>query len=253
MNLRFFFLSFRSLSPIGTSVPFKDLPANTPVFKLTPPPDSTKTSTNAPSHNSTRLGPSWLMEKPSSPPSFSSTFSTFSPSQPASSLSSAVKDSQTTVVPKPRAPRTTSESTFNTTASVTTTPTPAPRTSATAAKTVQSKLKFFESDNTANNDKTTVTNTNINKGSIVPGKVQQAAVGQAVSVVVNIGGTGKKEKDMRLNTSEEKSKATAAAGELSKENNKMKAAAFISKKLAEENNDNSKKTSVTIELKRADA
>lgn len=79
-------------------------------------------------------------------------------------------------------------------------------------------------------------------------------MGQAVSVVVNIGGTGKKEKDMRLNTSEEKNKATAAAGELSKvcENSKMKAAAFISKKLAEENNDNSKKTSVTIELKRTD-
>lgn len=194
------------------------------------------------------------MEKPSSPPSFSSTFSTLSPSQPASSLSSAVKDSQITVVPKPRAPRTTSESTFNATASVTTAPTPAPRTSATAAKTLQSKLKFFESDNTANNDKTTIANTNINKGSIVSGKVQQGAVGQAVSVVVNVGGTGKKEKDMRLNTSEEKNKAAAAAGESSKvcENSKTKAAAFISKKLAEENNNNSKKTSVTIELKRTD-
>lgn len=79
-------------------------------------------------------------------------------------------------------------------------------------------------------------------------------MGQAVSVVVNIGGTGKKEKDMRSNTSEKKNKATAAAGESLKvcENSKMKAAAFISKKLAEENNNDSKKTSVTIELKRTD-
>lgn len=80
-------------------------------------------------------------------------------------------------------------------------------------------------------------------------------MGQAVSVVVNIGGTDKKEKDMKLNTSEEKNKVTAAAGESSKvyENSKMKAAAFISKKLAEEKNDsNSKKTSVTIELKTTD-
>lgn len=234
------FLSFRSLSPTSKTAPL----------------------TNPPSHNPSRLGPTWLTEKPSTPTSFSSTSSTSSPSpsRPASTLPSAAKDSQTSLVSKPTASQTTCESTFTTTTSITTRPTPAPRTSTTAAKTVQSKLKYFQSDNNANNandnnEKTTTTNTDINNGPNVTGKVQQATVGQAVTVVVNVGGTGKKEVNVSLNTNEEKNKAAVVGGDSGKvcDSSKTKAAAFISTKLAEENiNNNSKPSWVTVALKKTD-
>lgn len=87
------------------------------------------------------------------------------------------------------------------------------------------------------------------------GKVQQATAGQAVTVVVNVGGTGKKEVNVSLNTSEEKNEAAGVGGDSGKvcDSSKTKAAAFISRKLAEENsNDNSKPLWVTVALKKTD-
>ncbi|KAM9363929.1 protein-methionine sulfoxide oxidase mical2b [Symphorus nematophorus] len=271
----------KSLLPTNTAAPLRDLHTNTPVSKFTPLPNSTKTSTNTPSHTPSRLGPTWLTEKPSTSPSFSSTFSTSSPSRPASSISSsssAAKESPTFSVSKPTAPRTTPESTFTkttrtasestfttttrttpestftttTTTTITTRPTPAPRASTTAAKTLQSKLKFFQSDDTTtttatkNEEKKTSTiNIDVNKGQDVMSKT---TTGQAVTVVVNVG--GKKDTNVSLNTGGGKAAAAGGSGESSKA--KASAAAFISKKLTEENNNNSKPVWTNVALKKTD-
>ncbi|XP_030278243.1 MICAL-like protein 2 isoform X2 [Sparus aurata] len=236
----------KSLSPTNTSAPFRDLPTNTPALKFTPPPDATKTNTSTSTSTPSRLGPAWLTAKPSTTPSFSSTFST--PSRPASSLSSAAKDTPTSLASKPTPSRFATESTFTTTTtSVTPRPTPAPRSSTTAAKTQQSKLNFFQSDNTANNEdkKTTTAYIGVNKGTNVGNKVQQATAGQAVTVLVNVG--GRKEASVSLNTGGDPGKV----GDGGK--SKASAAAFISKKLTEENNNNSSKPSWTnVALKKTD-
>ncbi|KAF1394721.1 hypothetical protein PFLUV_G00004090 [Perca fluviatilis] len=133
------------LSPTNPTAPLSGLPTNTPVSRFTPLADSPKANTTPPNHAPSRLRPSWPTDKPSTPPSFCTTFSSPSPSRPASSLSSTAKESQTCVVSKPTASRTTCESTFTTTTtSINTGPTAAPRTSTTAAKTLQSKLNFFD-------------------------------------------------------------------------------------------------------------
>ncbi len=124
------------------------------------------------------------------------------------------------------------------------------------AKTQQSKLKFFQSDNAANDDekKTTTTNIDMNKGSKVTSKGLDVTAGQAVTVVVNVGGTGRKEASVSLNTG---AKAAGVGGDSGKvcETSKTKAsaAAFISKKLAEESNSNNSKPSwTTVSLKKTD-
>ena len=225
--LTFCFLSVRSLAAAGKPAAPRDLPTNTPVSKVTFPPESAKTTTNTPSHTPARPGPAWLREKPST----------------AASFSSAAKDSRTTPVSKPTASNTTSETTFTTTISSNTRPTPAPRTSTTAAKTLQSKLLFHHKDNAASEDekKAATSNRDNSKGQNVSGTVQQA----------NDGGFGKKEANVSLNTGEKKTKA-AVGGESGK-TSKSQALAFISKKLSEENNSkNSKTTLVTVGLKKSD-
>uniref|UniRef100_A0A3Q3WCN2 Uncharacterized protein n=1 Tax=Mola mola TaxID=94237 RepID=A0A3Q3WCN2_MOLML len=242
----------KSLSSASKPAAPRDLPTNTPVSKVTFPPESTKTNTNTPSHTPARLGPAWLREKPSTPPSLSSTFSTPAPSRPAASLSSAAKDSWTTPVSKPTASHTTSESTFTTTISVNTRPTPAPCTSTTAAKSLQSKFMFHHLDNAASEDekKAKTSNSDTSKRRNVSGTVQQAKADHAVTIVVNAGGAGKKEADVSLNRGEKKTKAAAVGGESGK-TSKSQAAAFISKKLSEENNiKNSKTTWTTVALKK---
>ncbi|XP_040892783.1 protein-methionine sulfoxide oxidase mical2b isoform X2 [Toxotes jaculatrix] len=249
------------LSPTNTTAPLRDLPTNTPVSKYVPP-NSTKTNTTTPTHTPSRMGPAWLVEKPSTPSSFSTTFSPSSPSRPASSVFSTAKESQTASVFKPTASKTTSESTFVTTTSVNTRPTAAPRLSTTAAKTMQSKLKFFQSDsNTKNEEKnTTAINMDVNKGPYVSGKVQEATAGQTVTVVVNVGGAGKKETNVNLDKYGDATKNTGVGGKVSlkpedSESNKSKAsaAAFISKKLTEENNNNNSKPSwLTVATKKTD-
>lgn len=244
------------LAPTNTVAPLRDLPTNTPVSKFSLL-DSTKTSTSSPSHTSSRLTPTWLTEKSSTPPSFASTFSPSTPSRPASSLSPAAKESPVSAVSKPAAPGTTCESTVSTTSSVITRPVAAPRTSTSAAKTQQSKLKFFQSDNAANKEEkmTTTINVEVNKRSNETGKVQQDSAGQAKTVVVNVGGFGKKEVNVSLNTGGEKAKAAGADSGKVCESGKTKAsaAAFISKKLTEENNNNSNKPSwMNVALKKTE-
>lgn len=81
-------------------------------------------------------------------------------------------------------------------------------------------------------------------------KVQEATAGQAVTVVVNVGGLGQKEANKSLNTGGEKAKAAGVGGDSKA---KATAAAFISKKLAEENNNNNSKPSWTnVVLKKTD-
>ncbi|XP_023262776.1 MICAL-like protein 2 [Seriola lalandi dorsalis] len=244
------------LSPTNTLVPFRDLPTNTPVSKFTPLPDSTKTSTATPTQPSYRPGPKWLTDKHSTPPSFSTVYSPSSYSRPASSVSSTAKESQPASVFKPAASRTTSESTFTTTTSVINTrPVAAPRSSVTAAKTQQSKLKFFQSDINTNNEekKTASLSVDVNKGPYVSGKVQEATAGQAVTVVVNVGGAGRKDTNVNLGKGEGgKVSLKPQDGESNKA--KASAAAFISKTLAEENNNNSssKPSWATAEAKKTD-
>ncbi|XP_059197344.1 protein-methionine sulfoxide oxidase mical2b [Centropristis striata] len=236
--------------PSNPTTAYRALPTNTPVSKFTPLPDTTKTNTTTPAPTPSKPGPAWLTEKNSTPPSFSTTFSTPSAARPASNLSSAAKE--TPVVSKPTASRTPGESTFTTTTtSISTRPTPAPRASTTAAKTLQNKLKFFQSDNTAKEEekKTTTTKIDINKGSNVTSKEQEVKPGQAVTVVVNVGGFGRKEANVSLESGGEKAKAAAGADSKAK----ASAAAFISKKLAEENNNNNSKPSWTnVALKKTD-
>ncbi|XP_061576268.1 protein-methionine sulfoxide oxidase mical2b isoform X2 [Cololabis saira] len=88
------------LASTNTSGPFRDLPPNTHVSKLTPPPHGVKTSTTTPAPTQPRLGPSWMAEKPSPTSSVSSKFSTSPSSRPTSSIISAAKESPTAVVSK---------------------------------------------------------------------------------------------------------------------------------------------------------
>ncbi|XP_026215845.1 protein-methionine sulfoxide oxidase mical2b [Anabas testudineus] len=226
-------------SPTNTATPLRPLLTNTPVSKFTPPPDSAKTNTTTPTQAPSRLGPTSLTEKPNPPSSFSSTFSTTSPSRATTGFSLPAGQSQTAFVSKPTASQTTCVTTFTTTTPITTRPIAAPRTSTTAEKTQQAKLKFLQSDNTTNNEekKTSTINVVINKE---PKAASKAHDVKAQTVVVNIGGAGKKE----TNTSGgEKTKTAGVGGKVSSkqednDSNKAKAsaAAFISKKLFEENN-----------------
>ncbi|XP_056890755.1 protein-methionine sulfoxide oxidase mical2b isoform X1 [Takifugu flavidus] len=238
----------KSLAPITNCPPLRDLPTNTSVSKPTPPRDPSKTSIDI----SSRLGPTWQKDKASTPPSFSSTLSTPSPppSRPVSALSSAAKDSRTALTSKPVTSQAPSGPTFTTTASAAaaaTRPTPAPRTSTTVAKTLQSKIQFFQSDDSVNNEKK-ATNTDTKKAGSGTGAVQHVTAGEAVTITVNIG-----KKDLSLNSAEDKSKASgvgSGSGNGS-ESSKAKAAAFISRKLAEENNNN-KPPRTNVALKKTD-
>lgn len=83
-------------------------------------------------------------------------------------------------------------------------------------------------------------------------KVQEAAVGQPLTVVVNVGGLGRKEAGVGPSPGGDGAKA-AGGGGLQK--SKSSAAAFISKKLSEENNNNNaaKPPWATVALKKPDA
>nr|XP_020443049.1 MICAL-like protein 2 isoform X2 [Monopterus albus] len=209
------------LSPINTVTPLRDLPTNTPVSKFSPLPDVAKTNTTTTTPTPSRL---WSTEKPSMPSSSSSTTSTSSPSWPTTGLSSTPKESPMAFVSKPSASRITSESVTITTTSVITRPSAAPhtpvtaaprtsitvtpRTSATAAKTLQSKLKFFQSDTTTNNEekKTTTVNMDVNKRPNAVGKVQEAPGGQTMTV--NVSAAGRRE----ASVTGDKERAKAAGG-----------------------------------------
>ncbi|KAK5865522.1 hypothetical protein PBY51_019788 [Eleginops maclovinus] len=245
--------SYRAHTTPSTPPSYRAHPTpSTPPTPPTPPTYRTHTTKPTPLTNAaSRLGPSWLAEKPSPSPSFSTTFSSSSPSRPASSLSSAAKQTPTAVVSKPTATRTTN-STTTTTTSNDTRPVAAPRKSTTAAKTLQSKLNFFKSDNPAKEEekKTITTSIVINKGPDPSDTVKKNPAEQAVTVVVNVGDLDKKQANVSWGTGEEKSKAAGGEGDAK---TKASAAAIISKKLAEENNNNNSKPAWTsVSLKKTD-
>ncbi|CAK6972993.1 protein-methionine sulfoxide oxidase mical2b [Scomber scombrus] len=240
----------KSLS--STSAPLQDLSRNTAFTKYTPHSNFTKPNTTTPTTTPSRL------EKPSTTPSFSTTFSpsssssSSSSSRPASSLFSPAKEIQTSAsVSKPAA----SQTTVTTTTSVVTRPVAAPRTSTTAVKTQQSKLKFWQTDHTTKNEdsKTATKNADVNRGLNVTGKTQEATGGQSVTVVINV--PGRKEMNVTLDKGErwkaggEKVYVKQDDDESSKK--KASAAAFISKKVTEENN-NSKPSWVNVALKKTE-
>ncbi|XP_028305355.1 MICAL-like protein 2 isoform X2 [Gouania willdenowi] len=178
------------------------------------------------------------------------TFSTSSSTPLISGLSSAVKESPSSLVSKPTP--------LTDTTTVSTTPVAAPR-SKTAEKTVQSKLKFFQSDN-SQEKKTSTVNIDLFKSSNVNKNIQGASVGQAVSVFVNIGDIEKTEVNDSWNKTQDQSVAPGRSekSSLKQEDDETKkakssAAAFISKKLAEERNSNKSKTTGTpASLKKTD-
>ncbi|XP_041839308.1 protein-methionine sulfoxide oxidase mical2b isoform X2 [Melanotaenia boesemani] len=224
------------------SSPLHNLPTNTFVSKYTPQPDSSKANTVTSAHTPSRLGPTWPTERPSTTPKISSTFSTSPSSWSASGPAS--KESPAAIVSKPTSPRDTA---FTTTSSISSTPIAAPRASAAAAKTRESKLKFLQSDNNTNHEerKTSTISVDLNKGQSMGGKTQEAKTSPAVTVVVNV-----KDPDKGKVTTK-----TTGVGSMARtkheghESNKAAAAAFISKKLTEENNNNSKPSWMTTALK----
>ncbi|XP_062244028.1 MICAL-like protein 2 [Platichthys flesus] len=226
----------KSLSSANTLNALRDLPTNNPVSKFAPLPDTTKTSITTPPQASSRLGPTWLTEKPSPPSTLPTTVSPSPPYRPHLGVSSSAKETPTPPVSKPAAPRTTGESTVTQTTSISPRPVAAPRTSTTAAKTVKSRFKFFQSNSNNDNEekKTTTIDMDIDKPVNVSGKVQEAAAGQAVTVVLNIGGggggAGKKEITPNLDKGGDRAKAAGGVGKVSSkqedgESNKTKAAA----------------------------
>lgn len=220
------------LSSANTSTPLQDLTPNSYVSKFTPLKDSSKHSTPAPTYTSSSLSPSRVSEKPTTPKSTSASPAPWAASSNSSARPTASRDTTTTVIP-----------------SINTRPAETSRPSATAAKTLQSKLKFFQEDNTAKVEekKTSTFNVDINKGQSVGGKAQQATAGKAVTVVINVGGTGKKEVNESLDKGGNTAKTTGTGWKVKQEDesnkSKASAAAFISKKLSEENNNNNKKQS----------
>ncbi|KAM3623850.1 uncharacterized protein V6R79_016240 [Siganus canaliculatus] len=213
----------KSLSPANTMGPLRDLPTNSPAVRFAPQSETNKTHRNT--------GPKWLTEKTP----------TMSPSLPAS------KESHTSVVSKVTASTTPNESPSTTSTPANTRPVPAPRASTTAAKTLQSKLKFFQSGDPSADDvnkSPTATTNHTKEGSKVTGKA---------SITVNVTGTDRKVANVNISSGGGKVSAAGESGKV-QENSNMKAAAaaFISKKLTEENNNSSKPSWTTVAPKKAD-
>uniref|UniRef100_A0A3P9KJ63 Mical-like 2b n=1 Tax=Oryzias latipes TaxID=8090 RepID=A0A3P9KJ63_ORYLA len=227
----------RQLSP-NTSSPLRDLPTNNYVLK--PQPDASKTRTTSPAQTPIKAGPSWLTKQPATPSSISST------SPPSSTVASAAKERMPLVVSKP----TVSHVTRNT--SSITTPVPAPRSSMTAAKTKETKLKFLQAENPSNPQEkvTTTIKLDINKGHSVTAKKPESTVGQAVTLLVSV-------KDQNKGATVAKTTGvgeTVSSKQTDSESNKKKAsaAAFLSKKITEENNNDTKPQWMNVSLRKTD-
>ncbi|XP_043971580.1 MICAL-like protein 2 [Gambusia affinis] len=223
----------RSLST-NTSSPFRDLPTNTHISKFSPQAEPRKPVTVAPANTPSRPGTTWLMEKPGSPPNGSSSFSASPVSAPAS---------ETKKVPVSKPPTFTTDVSTNSTA--------APRTSVTAAKTWESKMKFLQSDDSAVNHeekKTSVFSTTVNKGQTANSKAHDVLPGRTVTVVVNVKDV---DKGGAAKTTAAGSKASTNAKEYD-DKTRASAAAFISKKLPEENNNNNKPPWTNVALRKTD-
>lgn len=231
------FLFLRQLSP-NTSSPLRDLPTNNYVLK--PQPDASKTRTTSPAQTPIKAGPSWLTKQPATPSSISST------SPPSSTVASAAKERMPLVVSKP----TVSHVTRNT--SSITTPVPAPRSSMTAAKTKETKLKFLQAEKPSNPQEkaTTTIKLDINKGHSVTAKKPESTVGQAVTLFVSV-------KDQNKGATVAKTTGvgeTVSSKQTDSESNKKKAsaAAFLSMKITEENNNDTKPQWMNVALRKTD-
>ncbi|XP_034083251.1 MICAL-like protein 2 isoform X2 [Gymnodraco acuticeps] len=241
----------------------------TSIFTTTPPTDKTTTSINTKTPSSDKTTTSMFAKTPSKNKTTTSIFSTTPSSNettvsinttPSSNNTSTSSSTKTQFSNKTTTSINTTTPSSNTTPSITTTtsdntrPVAAPRKSTTAAKTLKSKLNFFKSDSPPKEEekKTVTTSIVINKGPNASDTVQEkASAAQAVTVVVNVGGLGKKA-NVSWDT-EEKSKAVSGGEDSKTKAAAAAAAAIISKKLTEENNNNNSKPAWTnVALKKTD-
>ncbi|XP_077428016.1 uncharacterized protein LOC144055680 [Vanacampus margaritifer] len=174
----------RSLAPPNTSSLLKEAPSSVP-----PSTSLTKINTVTPTAPP-RLGPSLPVQKPN--PLSSILAATSSPQTPVSNLNTPATQNPTPISKRPVS----HDTTVTTPAAITTKPVAAPRTSATAAKTIQSKLKFFEAESADNKPATTTADVapkefksddpvkKAQGGQSVPGKVAKAVIIQS-KVLVN--------------------------------------------------------------------
>ncbi|XP_063738916.1 MICAL-like protein 2 [Eleginops maclovinus] len=250
--------SNKTTSAIFTTTPSSN---KTSTSTSTTTPLSNKMTTTTPSSNKTTS--SIFTTTPSSNKTTSSIFTTtpssnkttssiFTTTPSSNKTTPSIITTTPTVITTTPSINTTTKSTTTTTTSNDTRPVAAPRKSTTAAKTLQSKLNFFKSDNPAKEEekKTITTSIVINKGPDPSDTVKKNPAEQAVTVVVNVGDLDKKQANVSWGTGEEKSKAAGGEGDAK---TKASAAAIISKKLAEENNNNNSKPAWTsVSLKKTD-
>lgn len=185
-----------------------NLHKNPPLSRLSPDPDPAKTCPSP-----SRMDPTWPNHKATSPSSVSSSLS---PPQagPSASAKADVTVYKPHFIHKP---------TSTTTPTVTTTFTPTPRTSV-AAKNLQAKLKFFQLNDTGTNAEVITGARNVD---VSRGQKRELTPGQAVTVGLHVTGQ---------DTTVEKSRGESRDKGSEHSRSKASAAAFISKKLTEENN-----------------
>ncbi|XP_029013110.1 protein-methionine sulfoxide oxidase mical2b isoform X2 [Betta splendens] len=226
----------------NSTSPLRPLPTNTPnVSKWTPPADPARTATPSSSWAPSRLA----SEKQGTASTFCSSFSTSPPSRPPAGSPSTTKEGRSAFMPKPQ---TTGGTTFTTTTHASTRPA-----SATAERTQQAKLKFLQPENTTNNEEKKTSSISVDvKGPKGTSRVQEAKADLGPAPAPAVGG-GRKPSP----SGGEKAKAAAvgakqADNEANKAKAKASAAAFISKKLTEENNNNNRPAWTNVALKKTD-
>ncbi|XP_061627849.1 protein-methionine sulfoxide oxidase mical2b isoform X2 [Phyllopteryx taeniolatus] len=163
------------LAPQNTSSLFRDAPSSVP------PTAGLSISNTVTRTAPPRLGPTGPVQKPSPPSSISSRSS--SPRRPASNLTTPATEILTAPVSKGPV----SNDSITIPAGVTTKPVAAPRTSTTAAKTIQSKLKFFQAESDDNKPAIKTTDASlegfkspdpIKEAQSVPGNIQNVGENQ---------------------------------------------------------------------------
>ncbi|XP_061535882.1 MICAL-like protein 2 isoform X2 [Phycodurus eques] len=155
------------LAPQNTSSLFRDAPSSVP------PTAGLSISNTVTRTAPPRLGPTGPVQKPSPTSSISSRSS--SPRRPASNVTTPATEILTAPVSKGPV----SNDSITIPAGVTTKPVAAPRTSTTAAKTIQSKLKFFQAESDDNKPAIKTTDASL-KGFKSPDPIKEAQGGQSV-------------------------------------------------------------------------
>ncbi|XP_056136270.1 MICAL-like protein 2 [Lampris incognitus] len=260
-----------------SNTPLRDLPSNTLVSKYAPESQPSRANTTSPNPAPSKLGPSWLSstrDRSIAPVTISTTISTSSPRQSDLSFSPSSRGRETAPNPTPTptatvtkptaAPRAMYSSTFTTT--VVTTPAAASRTSTTAEKTQQAKLNFPQNGNIGTaagaDDKTPVKKLNTSRGLNVNYQGQGLKGDPHVNVVVSVTDVGNKEVYVKGGSGGNRVIAVdlggghgkaGSKGENSSSSKTQAAAAFISKKLSKESNNNEIKPAWTnVALRKTD-